>query len=116
MSDTPDYSTCRTTPHAARRLLQELGYTAVRVVTPTLPIDIIAWKNRQEILLIKVKSLRRPLKKDCLVTEMNPLFQMAASGTCPGSIQLWIRRAAIWDRYHVMAGGFAAIKEGVHGI
>jgi hypothetical protein len=46
---------------------------------------------------------------------MAPLVQMAASGTCPGTIQLWIRRAAVWHRYHVMPGGYAAIKEGVHG-
>lgn len=115
MSDIPDYTTCRTTPHAARRLLLERGYTAVRVVPSALPVDIIAWKNRHEILLIKVKSLRRPIKKEHLIREMAPLVQMAASDTCPGTIQLWIRRAAVWHRYHVMPGGYAAIKEGVHG-
>jgi len=115
MSDIPDYTTCRTTPHAARRLLHDHGYTAVRVVSPTLPGDIIAWKNRQEILLIRVKSLKKPIRKDRLVHEMAPLVQMAASGTCPGTIQLWIRRAAVWHRYHVMPGGYAAIKEGMHG-
>lgn len=116
MSPAPDYKTCRTTPHAARSLLRHLGYIAIRVADPAFPIDIIAWKNRSELLFIRARSSRSHIRKERDYTEVTELSRIAGSGTCPGTIQLWVRRASAWDRYHIMPGGYATIKGGVYDL
>lgn len=112
MASAPDYATCRTTPFTARSLLKTLGYTVARVSGLEFPVDLIAWKNKTDILLIRIRSFRSTFSLEHLSGDIRSLSGMAASGTCPGEIQLWVRVKAQWKRYRVMPGGIISVPGG----
>lgn len=115
MSPAPDYTTCRIVPYAARNLLRESGYLTARLTSPDIPVDLLAWKNRDNLLFVRTRSSRVPVRANHYGAEVRSLSRMAGSN-CPGDVELWIRTQSQWDRYRIMSGGAYAVPEGVHGL
>ena len=106
MSQVPAYLTNRTAEFSARTLLRKLGYRVIRVTEPhseeMIPFQLIAWKDHESLLFIRVRSPRRD---NTVREELCSFSALAISGVYPGEIQYWVREQADWRRFRIFAGG-----------
>ncbi|MDD1730283.1 MAG: hypothetical protein LUQ50_14600 [Methanospirillum sp.] len=88
-----------------RSMLHILGYDSVRVLSPGSPINLIAWKNRADILCIQVRLSRSFQGHEAYQEHIRSLIHLARTGNLPGDLQLWLRTRKDWTRYAISPYG-----------
>ncbi len=108
MTSIPEYQTNRTAEYSARNFLREAGYEVLRVTerhscTRNL-FHLIAWKGRDDVLLIRVGT-SRIWESSPLQEEIRQLSLLVRTGKYPGEIQYWMSEGDHWRRYRIFSGG-----------
>lgn len=105
----------RTAEHHVRSMLESLGYDSFRVLCPGSPINLIAWKGRNDILCIQVRRSRSFPNTKAYQENIRSLINLARTGNLPGEVQLWLRTRRNWTRYSVSPYGAMPIPlEGLY--
>ncbi|HWQ65905.1 MAG TPA: hypothetical protein VN372_03425 [Methanospirillum sp.] len=103
---------CRTAEQYVRSMLATLGYDSFRVLHALCPINLIAWKDRNQILFVQVR-LKRSFKDTRAFQEnIKELCQFVREGRYPGEIQLWMKTGKVWIRYAISSYGAMPISWG----
>lgn len=100
----PALRPCRNVEFLARDLLMKNGYDAVRVTSPEVPVDIVAWK-RSGLLLIGVVRTRAPVHSaQKAIERCASLVAGLRSITCPAgcSVQLWFYSSRSGWRFYTV--------------
>jgi Holliday junction resolvase len=105
----------RAAQHLAIRILREKGCLAVRAVGSQSLVHIIAWRERDCPIYIRIKRARRSAAGASEVvsrwshdiTQLRNLLK-----TIGGSVQFWVySRKMGWQFYEVLPGGIAEVSE-----
>ena len=107
----PNYETGRTAEYSARDYLRSKGYEVLHIADAHGPFDLIAWRNKTDLLLIQIKSSRVNVDVSFYQQEIETLVHLVSDGTIPGDIQFWFRSKWNWHRYQILPGGFLPVVE-----
>lgn len=110
MTTPSGYLTVRITPHAARLFLQHQGYFTVHVTKSALPIDFLAWKERNELLFVHVVSSRTKQGTPSYRNLVGELCSLVRKIPLPGEMQLMVYSGCSWNRFRVKSGGIYAMS------
>lgn len=110
MTDTPHYQTVRTISYSAKSYLASLGYCTVRVSPSPVPIDIIGWKGRDELVFVKVISSKEWKNPEKFQLRVKELAGLARSVPLKAEVELWTSVPGCWNRYRVFPGGICALS------
>ncbi|WP_146201117.1 hypothetical protein [Methanospirillum lacunae] len=113
MSPSYEYQNNRIAEYAVREYLKGQDYHVVRITERrpgSIPFNLIAWRF-DELIFIKVKSIRRDLTRKCFRREIIELSELFRSNTIPGLIQLWVFEDSAYKAYQIHAGGAVRIGE-----
>jgi hypothetical protein len=99
----------RKTVFFARDILAGLGYTVVRNGAVLPPVDLVAWRNDGDPVLIQVRRTRRPCENARMVagkfhTNVQQLGRMPIPRQAKVQIWLYSFRQG-WKMYEVHPGG-----------
>lgn len=108
MRKNPDYETERTACHTAKRLLVSRGFQVMMAAGHEF-FDLIAWKGKEEMIFLLVKSSRSPVSIGSYRPEVRKLTSIVKSRSHPGEVQFWIKSWNEWLRYRIMPGGAVSI-------
>lgn len=108
MPSSPSWKLGRTATHSARQILIRDGYEVIRNADPHGFVDLIAWKDRSDLLFVRVKSTRTAgVTASHYQNEIAHLVELIAN--LPGDLELWIKSHDLWSRYRILRGGAVAI-------
>jgi hypothetical protein len=113
MSPSSDYQNGRIAEYAVREYLKRQDYYVVRITERrpgSIPFNLIAWRF-DELIFIKVKTIRRDLTRKCFRREILELSEFFRSNTIPGLIQLWVFEDSAYKAYQIHAGGAVLVGE-----
>lgn len=117
MSFSYEYQNNRIKEYAVRGYLKRQGYQVARVTERhpcSIPFNLIACKI-DEIIFIRVKSIRRDRTRKCFRKEVNELSKISCRNMLPGMIQFWVFENCSYKQYEIHAGGAVMIGEYKNG-
>lgn len=111
------YIAGRAAEYEARDILQIAGYDVIRAARSHGLFDLIAWKNRTDILIIKVKRTRSEVPASIYHADITSMAKEVEDDRLPGDAQLWVKSTKGWARYLITSGGAVPVtwKDG-HGV
>ena len=71
--------------------------------------DLVAWRGKEEMIFLLVKSSRSPITIGSYRSEVRKLTGIVKAQSHPGDIQFWIKSWNEWLRYRIMPGGAVSI-------
>ena len=111
------YIAGRAAEYEARTILQNAGYDVMRAAGSHGLFDLIAWKNRVDILLIQVKRTRSPVSASAYHGEITRIAEAVSNDLLCGDAHLWILSTKGWIRYLITSGGAVPVTwEDGHGV
>lgn len=108
MRKNPEYGTERTASYTAKRLLLSRGFSVMMAAGHEL-FDLVAWRGKDEMIFLLVKSSRSPVSIGSYRPEVRKLTSIVKENSHPGEIQFWIKSWNEWLRYRIMPGGAVSI-------
>lgn len=111
------YIAGRAAEYEARDILHQAGYDVIRAAGSHGLFDLIAWKNRVDILIIQVKRTRSPVPASTYHREIASIAEAVSAERVPGDAYLWVKTTKGWIRYLITGGGSMPIVwEDGHGV
>ncbi len=101
----------RAAQHLALEILRRRGFLAIRSAEPDTLVHLIAWKDRDRPMFVRVKKIRQPVLSAREIVhrwpyEIGQLRKMLILG----SVQLWAFSGS-WQFYEVLNGGITEVNE-----